>query len=96
MLTLTENASSVVKSITDQATSDESAGLRISHEGMDESALNVAPAETPQSTDQIVEEGGARVFLAEEVVPALDDKVLDAMVDPDGGVQFSIATQPAG
>jgi Fe-S cluster assembly iron-binding protein IscA len=91
VLTLTENASTVVKTITEQATETESAGLRISHEGAD--ALQVAPAEAPQGGDKVLEEAGARVFLEETAAQTLDDKVLDAQVDESGSVQFSIGLQ---
>ena len=91
MLTLTENASTVVKNITDQTTENDSAGLRISHEGAD--ALQVAPAEAPETGDQVLEDAGARVFLEETAAQTLDDKVLDAQVDETGSVQFSIGIQ---
>ena len=91
MLTLTENASTVVKTITEQTTENDSAGLRISHEGND--ALQVAPAEAPEGGDQVLEEDGARVFLEETAAQTLSDKVLDAQVDEAGAVQFSIGIQ---
>jgi len=91
VLTLTENASTVVKSITEQTNEADGAGLRISHDGAD--ALQVAPAAEPQPGDQVVEDGGARVFLEETAAQTLDDKVLDAQVDDQGAVQFSIALQ---
>lgn len=93
MLTLTENACDVVKTITDQSTEADGAGLRISPQDADPSALTVAPAEEPMSGDQVVEEGGARVFLEENAAVMLDDKVLDAQVDQSGGVQFALGTQ---
>ncbi len=92
MLTLTENASTVVKTITDQTTENDTAGLRISHEGAD--ALQVAPAESPLEGDQVLVEDGARVFLEETAAQTLADKVLDAQVDDAGSVQFSIGIQP--
>ena len=94
MLTLTQNACEVVKTITEQSTQAEGAGLRISPQDSDPSALTVAPADGPQTGDQIIEEGGARIFLEENAAVVLDDKVLDAMVDQTGGVQFALASQP--
>ncbi len=93
MLTLTENASTVVKSITDQTTAEESAGLRITADGADASALNVAPSEAALPGDKVVEEGGARLFLSEDAAQSLEDKILDAEVDESGGVQFMIGIQ---
>ncbi|MBY9076111.1 Fe-S cluster assembly protein HesB [Nocardioides sp. WL0053] len=93
MLTLTENASTVVKSIVDQTSEAEQAGLRISQDAEDSPALHVIPTEAPQPGDQVLEDGGARVFLEETAAVTLDDKILDAQVDDNGGVQFTIAAQ---
>ena len=90
MLTLTENASTVVKTLVDQSGGAE-AGLRISQDAPDSPALHVIPSEAPQPGDQVLEEDGARVFLEETAAVTLDDKVLDAQVDDQGGVQFTIA-----
>lgn len=94
MLTLTENASSVVKTIVDQSGGNQQAGLRISQDAADSPALHVIATEAPLPGDQVVEEGGARVFLEETAAETLDDKVLDAEVDESGGVQFAIGVQP--
>ncbi len=96
MLTLTENASTVVKTITDQTTSGDDAGLRISQDAADATALAVTPADSPQPGDQVLEDTGARVFLDPPAAETLDDKVLDAAVDEGGAVQFSIAPQAPG
>jgi iron-sulfur cluster assembly protein len=94
VLSLTENACDVVKTITAQSTQTDGAGLRISPQDSDPSALTVAPAEAPQTGDKVVEKGGARVFVEENAAEVLDDKVLDAQVDQSGGVQFALAVQP--
>ena len=92
MLTLTENASTVVKTLVDQ-TGGQEAGLRISQDAPDSPALHVIPSDSPQPGDQVLEEDGARVFLEETAAETLDDKILDAQVDDSGGVQFTIAAQ---
>jgi Fe-S cluster assembly iron-binding protein IscA len=51
------------------------------------------PTDAPQPGDQVLEEDGARVFLEETAAVTLDDKILDAQVDDNGGVQFTIAVQ---
>jgi iron-sulfur cluster assembly protein len=95
VLTLTENANNVVKTIVEQATPGAQAGLRISQDSPDSPALHVMPTEAPQPGDHVVEEqAGARVFLEETAAVTLDDKILDAQVDESGGVQFTIAVQP--
>jgi Fe-S cluster assembly iron-binding protein IscA len=93
VLTLTENATTVVQAITEQNSQADGAGLRISHEGSDQNALAVAPAEAPEPGDTVVENGPARIFLEQEAATSLDDKVLDASVDQAGAVQFSIGIQ---
>ena len=92
MLTLTPNASAVVKQIADQTTGDGS-GLRISQQAPDTPTLDVEPTAQPQPGDQVVESEGARVFLEEQAAQTLDTMVLDAQVDQTGSVQFSITPQ---
>jgi iron-sulfur cluster assembly protein len=94
VLTLTENASTVVKALVDQTGGNtQEGGLRISQDAADSPALHVIPSEAPQPGDQVLEEDGARVFLEETAATTLDDKILDAQVDDNGGVQFTIAVQ---
>ena len=47
------------------------------------------PTPEPGDDDQIVEEQGVQVFLEREVVPLLDDKLLDAELDGDE-VRFTV------
>ena len=89
MLTLTENASALIKNLADQTTQAEDAGLRISaeEEGSDLS-VDLLPA--PEPTDQVIESAGARVFLEKSAAGLLDDKILDAQVDDSGAIRFAI------
>ena len=89
MLTLTENATTIVKTLTDQSPADE-AGLRISSSNPDNTAFAAAVYEAPEPADQVVDAGGARLFLEQEAAAVLDDKVLDAQVDEQGAVSFAI------
>lgn len=93
MLTLTENASTVVKTLANRGGTTEEGGLRISSAAADsrEYAVEVAPG--PADADTVVESDGARVFLEPNAAVALDDKVLDAEVNEAGNVRFSLATQ---
>jgi iron-sulfur cluster assembly protein len=93
MLTLTENATDVVKTITQKTTESDAAGIRISQQEADPAALGLTPVESPQPGDQILEADGARVFLDEAAASALNNEVLDAQVDESGTVQFGISTQ---
>ncbi|QJU55779.1 Fe-S cluster assembly protein HesB [Herbiconiux sp. KACC 21604] len=97
MLTLTENAGTVVKTLADRTVVSlgenpgaSEAGLRISSAATNDS-FDVAVAPRPEPTDQIVESAGARVYLEESVAPVLEDTVLDAQVDDAGSVHFSLA-----
>ncbi|QZY27707.1 Fe-S cluster assembly protein HesB [Nocardioides coralli] len=91
MLTLTENATAVVKGIADQV--PEASGLRITGGPAEEPSLEVAPASAAEPGDQVVEQEGATVYLDENAVLLLDDKVLDARVDEEGRVEFALGQQ---
>ncbi|MFF1571237.1 Fe-S cluster assembly protein HesB [Leifsonia sp. NPDC058292] len=90
MLTLTENASTIVKTLTGQVGETDDAGLRISSSNPQNTAFAAAVAPTPEPADQVVEVSGARLFLENGAAVALDDKILDAQVDENGAVSFAI------
>ena len=91
MLTLTDNASTIVKEISAQI--PEAAGLRITSESADQPSFEVEPAAAAEPGDEVVEQDGATIFLDEAANLQLDDKVLDAAVDQNGGVQFALTLQ---
>jgi iron-sulfur cluster assembly protein len=93
MITLTESASTVVKTFVDRSEASQTAGLRIHHDSTP--GFSVGITAQPEPSDVIVESEGARVFVAEDVMAALDDKVLDAAVTDDGSVRFALATRTA-
>ena len=93
MLTLTENASAIVNEITHQPGLAETAGLRITSDGSPEPVFAVSAAQQAEPGDQVVEQDGATVYLDETAAVMLDDKVLDAAVDPSGKVEFALAQQ---
>ena len=90
MLTLTENASTAVKSLSSQIPT-ETGGLRIAEAADPQNgyALSLAPA--PVDGDTVVESDGARVFVAPTASVALDDRILDARLEEDGSVGFALA-----
>ena len=92
MLTLTENASTIVKEITRQ-TEGEDAGLRITANPDAESSFGISASEQPEPGDQVVEQGGAKIYLESQAADVLDDKILDAGVDEAGNVQFALGEQ---
>ena len=94
MLTLTETATTVVKSIVAQnADAAVEGGLRIGSSADGKADLTVTVVPAAQPGDSLVESEGARVYLESTAVPALEDKVLDAKVDDDGSIRFAIGTQ---
>lgn len=91
MLTLTDNASSAVKSLADRTVGTDTGGLRISAAADNPSSFNVAVTPQPEPADEVVESAGARVFLDEAASKAVGDKVLDAQVDGEGALRFALA-----
>ncbi len=90
MLTLTDNAVSVIRDLTQQQ--EAGTGLRIASDPAN-SSLTLSLAPMPQEGDQVIDTAGARLFLDAEAAPLLDDKSLDATVDAGGGVRFALAQQ---
>ncbi|WP_051192038.1 hypothetical protein [Microbacterium luticocti] len=99
MFTLTDDTCVIVKAIAAQTDGGrEHGGLRIS-DGADRGAdYALEPAGGPQQGDVVVEQSGARVFLAADVAPLLGDTVLEATVNHEGVVDFSFgsSTPPQG
>jgi Fe-S cluster assembly iron-binding protein IscA len=93
MLTLTENATTLVKSLTTQAVDSPEGGLRISSPEPNATTFSVAVAPAPQADDQVIVDGEARVFVEENASAALDDNVLDAQLDEQGAVHFQLGLQ---
>ncbi|WP_203416612.1 iron-sulfur cluster biosynthesis protein [Jiangella ureilytica] len=93
MLTLTENAAAVIRNIEGREDLPTGTGMRIaanSEGGLD---LELRPA--PEAGDQILDDAGARLFLDADAAIMLDDKALDASVDPAGSIQFAVTDQTA-
>jgi iron-sulfur cluster assembly protein len=92
MLTLTENASTIVKDIASR-TGGDGAGLRIATDPALDASFSVTASDHAEPGDQVVEQAGATVYLENQAADALSDKVLDAGVDQAGNVQFAIGQQ---
>jgi Fe-S cluster assembly iron-binding protein IscA len=92
VLTLTQNASAIVKELIDRLPEADTAGLRLSTD-VAEGGVAVTAVGAPEPGDAVVEQGGATVYLEDSASLALTDQVLDAAVDPQGAVQFSLAPQ---
>lgn len=93
MLTLTDTATMVVKEIVERSGGPDGTGLRINAEDPAGTEFAVEIVPTPEESDAIVEQAGARVYLGENAVIALADKTLDASVAPDGRIAFDVVPQ---
>jgi Fe-S cluster assembly iron-binding protein IscA len=92
MLTLSPSAVDAVDTLlhTSPEVPDD-AGLRIGTAG--DSQLTIGLVTEPAPGDQIIEEGGARVFVDADAAPILDNVQLDARQQGD---QIAFALTPAG
>ncbi|UBU12006.1 HesB/IscA family protein [Nonomuraea gerenzanensis] len=90
MLTLTDNAVVAIRDLMVGEDVPADAGLRISPKADEAGTLEVSLASTPQAGDQVVEKEDVRVFVAEEAVPILDDKSLDAQPGAPGQPTFRL------
>ena len=88
MLTLSPTAVEAVDSLLHSREVPDDAGLRIDTAG--ESQFTLEIAHEPAPGDQVIEEGGARVFVDPEAAPMLDNAKLDARVEGDQ-VAFGLA-----
>jgi len=93
MLTLTDQASTVVKDLAERATGSDEAGLRISTLPDNPKDYEVKVAAFPEPDDIVVANDGAQVFLESRAADALTDRVLDAKVEADGAVRFQLGEQ---
>lgn len=93
MLTITDSAASAIRSLTSQPDLPVDTGLRIMKPGAGAPAFELALTEGPVVGDQVVEEGGARVFVEPAAAAVLEDKALDAQVNEQGDLAFHISDQ---
>ncbi|SHF48295.1 Fe-S cluster assembly iron-binding protein IscA [Jatrophihabitans endophyticus] len=90
-LTLTQTAASEIRNLVAQPEVPDDSGVRIASSG--DGALTLSLSTAPDAGDAVIDDQGARVFLEPTAGELLDDKTLDAAVDPQGQVQFSLAEQ---
>jgi iron-sulfur cluster assembly protein len=96
MLTVTENALTEIRNLTEQPQAPDGGGLRIATDPA-EGSLTLALAVVPAEEDTVIDAEGVRLFLDAGATAALDDKTLDAVRDPDSGqLQFAVTEQPLG
>jgi Fe-S cluster assembly iron-binding protein IscA len=89
MLTLTEGALQAIHGLVGDRPG---AGLRLSSRESisdnDRVRLDLSISDAPEATDEVVEQGGCQVFLAEQVAPLVDGRTLDAHPAGDNRVEF--------
>jgi iron-sulfur cluster assembly protein len=88
VLTLTDQAQTVVRALTSDPQVPESAGLRIAP-GND--GLELLVVAEPVPGDALIEDGGVRVFVEPQAATLLEDQTLDAQVE-GGEVNFFLAS----
>ena len=93
MLTLTNSASTVVKTLIERTPEEADAALRISASEAGATDLSLAVATQAEPNDTVIESAGAKVYLEQNAALVLTDKVLDAQIDDEGSVRFSIDIQ---
>lgn len=81
MLSLSPSAVVAVDSLLHRPEVPDDAGLRIRSAGESELTIEIAPEPAPG--DQVIEQGGARVFVESEAAPMLDNAELDARTEGD-------------
>ncbi|MGF3056649.1 Fe-S cluster assembly protein HesB [Microbacterium sp. YY-01] len=95
MLTLTDNARVVVSDLVTNQSAQPDAGLRIhlADPTAETPRFAVTIVDAPEAEDDVIDASGARVFLEQNAAVALTDKVLDAGVNEEGAVSFSVLPQ---
>jgi iron-sulfur cluster assembly protein len=96
MLTLTDGAVSAIKNLTSKPELPAQTGLRLMAHGDEEGSFQLTLVQGPMAGDQIVEERGARVYVEPAAAEVLEDKALDAQVNEQGSVAFSVSDQAYG
>ena len=93
MITLTTEATDVIREMVGNAELPDTGGLRLD---MSDGTLNSAPpslaltlVETPATGDEVIDEGDVHVYVSREAAPLLDGKELDARTEP-GGITFLV------
>jgi Fe-S cluster assembly iron-binding protein IscA len=97
MLTLTDAAAEAIHALTSQPGMPATAGVRITPnpDSTGGAALAMSLADGPAPSDEVVESRQARVYLEPDAAGQLEDKVLDAKLDNQGGFSFRVRRQSA-
>jgi len=92
MLTVTDKAAEMIRTLTSQPGVPEDAGLRMSLQDGEDGTLTLS-LQGPQPDDAVIDDAGVRVFIEHEAAPLVEDRELDAQVDDEGGLSFLLGVQ---
>lgn len=90
MITMTPQAHRVIRRVTAHPRVGRRSGLRIAARGPRTEDLKVRTAAAPEPGDRVVERDGARLYLDGTAAPRVDGRVLDAVTEDSGRVQFVV------
>ena len=90
MITMTPQAHDVVRRVTAHPLVGRRSGLRIAARRPRAQRLAVTTVAEPEPGDHVVERDGARVYLDQEAAPRVDGRLLDAVTEDSGRVQFVV------
>lgn len=85
MLTLTPPAVDAIRGLISKPGTPSTSGLRISHADA-AGSFRLTMSAAPDDGDEVIETGGARVFLHKEAAHMLSDRLLNAEFAEDGVV----------
>lgn len=97
MLAISPAASAAISSVLEDAEVPDTAGVRLAAEQQTEqgTAISITFVAAAAPGDQVIDTGApAGVFVDPTAAALLDDQVLEADVEPDGGITFSLHAQP--
>jgi Fe-S cluster assembly iron-binding protein IscA len=86
MLRLSDKAVEILKEARSDVGASEDAGVRLNSvpNGRDIGKVRIEFTEQPEPGDEVFEESGLRVYLANQLVEPLSERVLDAEMTPEG------------
>jgi Fe-S cluster assembly iron-binding protein IscA len=90
VLTVTNEATTAIRTLVHGRDLPDSAGLRLAAAGESTGRFTAAVVDEPTSGDEVVDVRGTHVYLDAEAASALDDRILDARVTPNGGFRFAL------
>ncbi|GAA4224416.1 hypothetical protein GCM10022254_03800 [Actinomadura meridiana] len=90
MLALTDGAVAAIRTMTSRPGLAPGTGLRIAPEPDDPASLVLRLADAPEPGDELLDDGGARLFLAPRAARELAGRTLDVRADVSGSVTFHL------